>query len=275
MVAGHAYKWAASLESPYGEVPSNVVAVELGLPSGMKWANMNVGATSVTDFGTYFAWGEITGCQRGSDGTSCIPATMDGYLSTWTGGTNSNYVSGNTKSTYDWTNYKWGPWGSAYSYKYVTSSVNGKDDNRTTLEPCDDAAAVNWGGNWRMPTLAEQLELCNNCYWAWTDSYNGSGIKGYIVYKAKNSSDKRVIVKSGGTPSSSYSLSDNHIFLPCTGERYSGSFYDDGSWGFYWSSSIYTADSYIALCLQLYLDGISVGYPYERYYGFNVRAVCP
>lgn len=38
--------------------PEGVEAVDLGLPSGTKWANMNIGATSQTDFGTHFAWGE-------------------------------------------------------------------------------------------------------------------------------------------------------------------------------------------------------------------------
>ena len=38
-------------------------AVDLGLPSGTKWANMNVGATSETDNGILFVWGDITGTQ--------------------------------------------------------------------------------------------------------------------------------------------------------------------------------------------------------------------
>ena len=38
--------------------PIGVEAVDLGLPSGTKWANMNVGATRPEEFGGYFAWGE-------------------------------------------------------------------------------------------------------------------------------------------------------------------------------------------------------------------------
>lgn len=38
--------------------PEGVEAVDLGLPSGTKWANMNLGATSQTDYGSHFAWGE-------------------------------------------------------------------------------------------------------------------------------------------------------------------------------------------------------------------------
>ncbi len=47
--------------------PDGAVAVDLGLPSGTKWANMNVGATSVTGYGTYFAWGETSGYTSESD----------------------------------------------------------------------------------------------------------------------------------------------------------------------------------------------------------------
>lgn len=34
--------------------------VDLGLPSGLKWATMNVGASVPTDAGDYFAWGETS-----------------------------------------------------------------------------------------------------------------------------------------------------------------------------------------------------------------------
>ena len=34
--------------------------VDLGLPSGLKWATCNVGASSPEDYGDYFAWGETS-----------------------------------------------------------------------------------------------------------------------------------------------------------------------------------------------------------------------
>jgi len=279
LVAGHAYKWTASPAAPvvnYGEAPSTAAAVDLGL--SVKWANMNVGATTASDYGTYFAWGEVTGCQRKSSDGSCIAATMDGYPSSWTGSTNSNYVSGNSKSDYGtWescTTYKWGTYNNNFTaYKYNVSSSYGTVDNRTTLESSDDAAVVNWGGDWRMPTDAELTDLFCNCYWVWTDSYDGSGINGYIVYEAKNTSDKGGKVKRGSTPSSSYSLSDNHIFLPCAGRRYSSSFDDVGSNGLYWSSSLYENNCDEAWFLYL---GDYVTYGAKgRFYGGSVRAVCP
>ena len=39
------------------KTPDGVEAVDLGL--SVKWANMNVGATKDSGFGSYFAWGEI------------------------------------------------------------------------------------------------------------------------------------------------------------------------------------------------------------------------
>ena len=33
--------------------------VDLGLPSGLKWATCNVGANTPEEYGNYYAWGEI------------------------------------------------------------------------------------------------------------------------------------------------------------------------------------------------------------------------
>ena len=37
------------------------IAIDLGLPSGLKWAKMNIGATKETDYGKYFQWGDTVG----------------------------------------------------------------------------------------------------------------------------------------------------------------------------------------------------------------------
>ena len=129
--------------------------VDLGLPSGLKWATCNVGATTPEKYGKHFAWGETE------------PRTIyDGNTYKW--GT----------ATYD-EEYEW--WDLETLTKYNTSSDYGTVDDKTVLELADDAARANWGGAWRMPTDEEWTELRENCAWKWTDNYNNAGIAGRIV----------------------------------------------------------------------------------------------
>ncbi|MBR2947412.1 MAG: hypothetical protein IKC17_02345, partial [Bacteroidales bacterium] len=68
--------------------------VDLGLPSGLKWATCNVGANSPEDYGDYYAWGEIE-------------TTSEYYVSnSKTYGKSMSDISGN--STYDVARAKWG-----------------------------------------------------------------------------------------------------------------------------------------------------------------------
>ena len=127
----------AKFSDPVGE------AIDLGLPSGTKWANMNVGAYSPEDYGGYYAWGETE-----------------------------------EKEDYSWSTYKWCN-GSVYTItKYCINSDYGAVDNNTVLDPEDDVAHVIWGGSWRMPTLEELKELLNNCIWTWRSQ---NGVNGYRV----------------------------------------------------------------------------------------------
>lgn len=210
--------------------------VDLGLTSGTKWATCNVGASKPQDYGNYFAWGETT-----------------------------------TKEYYDWITYLDGNIASESDCGTSKDALNGITDIAGTQY---DAAFVNWGGKWRMPTYDQQTELRNECYWVWTSSYNNSNVKGYIVYKAKTESDKGQQVNLGGTPSSSYTLSDVHIFLRAAGDRYYGLLYGAGSYGGCWSSSLGTGNSYGAWVV--YFDLGIVDYrPVNRDGGLSVRAVIP
>ena len=121
--------------------------VDLGL--SVKWATMNVGASSPEDYGDYFAWGETT-----------------------------------TKATYDWSTYKWCNGSYNSLTKYCTSSIFGTVDNKAVLDLSDDAARANWGGTWRMPTDAELTELRTQCTWTWTTQ---NGVNGYKVTSKTNS----------------------------------------------------------------------------------------
>ena len=188
-------------------------AIDLGLPSGTKWATCNVGANSPEEYGGYYAWGETA-----------------------------------EKSNYDWSTYKWCNGSENTVTKYCTSSVLGTVDNKTVLDPEDDVAHVKWGGSWRIPTLAEQEELFNNCSWTWTTL---NGVTGY-----------RVTGPNG-----------NSIFLPAAGYRNGTDVYYRGSFGHCWSSSLNSYYSYYAYDLY-FDDGNCYCYRNYRYYGQSVRPVC-
>ena len=216
--------------------------VDLGLTSGTRWATANVGASKAQDYGNYYAWGETA-----------------------------------TKEVYNWETYKYANGDYKELTKYCNESYygnNGFTDTKTTLALSDDAAYVNWGGKWRMPTKAQQDELGNQCYWVWTENYNNSNVAGYIVYKAKSSSDKGQKIYKGGTPSSSYKLSDAHIFLPAAGYRYDGDLCSTWSYGIYWSSSLGSDGPSNAWYVSFYSGYVYYSGHY-RCYGQSVRAVIP
>ena len=188
--------------------------VDLGL--SVKWATCNVGATKPEEYGDYFAWGEVE-----------------------------------PKEVYDWSTYKWCNGTMDNQTKYCTSSDYGTIDNKTILEAADDAAAVKWGGSWRMPTDAEFTELLEQCTWTWTSQ---NGVYGYKVTSKK----------SGYTNKS--------IFLPAAGYHYDSSLYDAGSSGYYCSSSLYTYP-YGAQVVYFNSDDLGL-YGSYRKSGFSVRPVC-
>ena len=191
--------------------------VDLGLPSGAKWATCNVGATSPESYGNYYAWGETE-----------------------------------PKTNYDFSTYKYCNGSYDTMTKYCTErgyGYNGFTDGKTTLELSDDAARANWGGAWRMPTYNEWYELKNSCTWTPTTQ---NGVSGH-----------KVTSKTNG----------NSIFLPAAGYRYGTSVYNVGSYGYYWSSSLFESDPSGAYYLYFYSGYVDWNGNY-RNYGHTVRAVC-
>ena len=132
--------------------------------------------------------------------------------------------------------------------KYNTESSYGIVDNKTTLEASDDVATINLGGKWRMPTDAEWTELRNSCSWTWTTL---NGIEGYMVASKTN---------------------DNSIFLPAAGGRGGRKLIFAGSYGDYWSSSLYTGKPCSAYGVYFDSDIDLTSWSY-RYYGLSVRPV--
>ncbi len=194
--------------------------VDLGLPSGTLWATCNVGADSPEAFGDYFAWGE-TKPQQAVD---------------------------ENQDTYGWKTYAFGK--RRHLTKYCTDSYYGENemvDNKTTLEICDDAAYINWGGKWRMPTKNEVEELLEACTWTWTTV---NGVNGHEV-KGPNG---------------------NSIFLPAAGAYARSEFKGNGIVGAYWSSSLVEEDTDEATCMAFYGEEYESN-SMDRYMGMTVRPV--
>ena len=154
-----------------------------------------------------------------------------------------------TKENYDWDTYKYGTSSNLTKYN--------KTDGKTVLDKEDDAAYVNWGSSCRMPTRVDFDELRNtdNCTWTWTSmtTSSGSSISGYKVTSKKNG---------------------NSIFLPASGYRYGSDLYIHGSYGDYWSSTLFLSNVSRAFYLNFYssLYSSSRNYSY-RCCGFAVRPV--
>ena len=126
-----------------GGSETGIEAVDLGLPSGLKWGSMNVGASKPEDYGNHYAWGETE-----------------------------------TKTKYTTSNYKFGPvkYSEITLYSKYETKLGG--DKKTVLEAEDDAASANLGNGWRMATFAEWKELRESCTWTWTQR---NGINGMLV----------------------------------------------------------------------------------------------
>ncbi len=208
--------------------------IDLGLPSGTKWACCNVGAQSQEETGCYFAWGETTGSYNG-------------------------------KSCFDWEHYKYNHFDSNVDNSYFGYSLtkycndseygyNGYTDNLTTLQSIDDAATTYWGNQWRTPTKTEMAELLNVNNTIWTvDTING--VTGILV----NS------IIEGYT--------DKSIFLPLTG-MFDGKTVDDfGEYAEYWSSSLYNRITNDASILHIDNAGKKNTGIRERDTGLTIRPV--
>ena len=184
-------------------------AIDLGLPSGTKWASCNVGATKPEEHGLYFAWGETQG---------------------YTGDTSDG-------RSFNWGSYKWCNGSYDTMTKYCTNSsygYNGFTDDLTELLPEDDAATANWGSDWRMPTFDQIIELHDNCSSEWTQ------INGVNGRKFTGSNGNSIFLPAAGyrLDASLYSEGSNgHYWSRSLGTSYSNFAYylvfgsGDAGWG--------------------------------------------
>lgn len=186
--------------------PAQSTVVDLGLPSGLKWAAGNIGAKNPEDYGLYFAWGETTGYTAEQ-----VPGVREF--------TREQYEAGPAAS--------------------ISTDL--------TLE--QDAAHVNLGGNWRMPTYNEWQELIDNCDAVWTDDYNGTGMAGRVFTSKVNG---------------------NSVFFPAAGYYWSSAV-NVGSDGNYWSSGFYANRSALGFFFNSSRQFAGFG---GSYFGQPVRGVC-
>lgn len=201
--------------SPQCQVRTEPVAVDLGLPSGTLWCDRNVGAKSPEDSGAFVSWGN----------------------------TDLHFPKDN--------NMDWGDDDEAfedvYKFKYDEYKKTPGYNLEGDIDLEHDAARVNMGEPWIMPTKDDFQELFDNCIWT---RKNINGVNGYLVTSKVNG---------------------NSIFFPAAGFGNGASLYDRGSNGYYWSSSLYSAD--YGYYLRFNSGGVDPQYSYNRYYGLSVRAV--
>ena len=144
--------------------------VDLGLPSGTKWATQNVGARKPSDFGLYFQWGDTQGYSADQVGIG----------------------DGLKKFANDWSDYKWYESGSKDSPNFTKYTIT-----EAALDLEDDAAHVNMGGDWHMPTPTQISELIStaNTISAWTTS---DGVNGVTFTSTKDTS-KSIFIPAAGS----------------------------------------------------------------------------
>ena len=191
--------------------------VDLGL--SVKWATCNVGANTPEAYGDYFAWGETK-----------------------------------PKVVYGEKIYKYNEGVEKTITKYNFSAAHGAVDNKYVLDLEDDAAHINWGGKWRMPTRKECAELEEICTWQWKQ-YNG--VKGYLVTGPNG----------------------NSIFLPAAGFKKEKAILEVGIRGFYLSNTLmkaktdyHTYSPYVLIAK--WENESKYWWGRSRYYGIPVRPVC-
>lgn len=219
--------------------------IDLGLPSGILWADRNIGAATPEDSGLYFQWGDI-----------------QGYTAEQVG-------NGEGLKPFNWDDYKFSINGSSSNFSKYNAS-----DSKTVLDPEDDAAHVNMGSNWRIPTFDEYKELCLN-----TDIYlvptEGEEIQGTAQEQSGNVMINWVSQAEGTLKGIKfYKKGDKqtYMFVPASGGANFSSVQYVGEGGFLWSSSLNSSNVRSALNFGFNASGGNID-NVGRYYGFPVRGI--
>lgn len=205
----------------YGGCPDNnhPHMIDMGLPSGTKWACCNVGATEPQQAGGLYAWGETRtkGVYTEKTYQFWNDIDGDGYF---------DYLVNDNGQAYD-----------SNEVLFIGNDIAGTQY---------DAATVNWGAPWRMPSFDMIKELRDNTVQEWKQEKGVFGRQ----FKSKN-----------------FGI----IFLPATGQNSNG-IVNSGS-GYYWSSNTRSNDIlYYGQGMLVTSDYFSI-YSTYRHMGLAVRPV--
>ena len=199
-------------EVSHGKLFGNHEAVDLGL--SVMWATCNVGADLPFYSGDFFSWGETE-----------------------------------AKTSYSWESYKYGTYDSIS--KYCTDKQYGKIDNLSVLCRSDDAASIQWGNGWRMPTYSEFEELRTKCSFSLNVLY---GVLGFVVTGPNN----------------------NTLFFPLAGDMsdgyYKGTYLQgENAYVIFWTSNLFTDNREAYEFAMSHLN--NYWYNSTRNTGHNIRPV--
>lgn len=269
---------------------SNITYDEVDLGLSVKWANKNIGAQTVEDYGTYFSYGNTDGYTI--SGTKFL--TVDEACQLFSG------VTGETATTKEelenmlnQMGLTMNNFGTVDGYSFDENTYNGTSGAGFTgdvLDSAHDAATSNMGDSWRIPTIDEYKELVNAVK-------SSDGTKGILTCQYEYidlNGEQQSLVVYNDAESDYFSVeglivNDSPVFKTILGIRFTndvtgvsvyfpacggvgGSILANiGFLGDYWSSFI----DDIAGARSFYFDpdGIDANSSGVRYYGLCVRAV--
>ena len=234
--------------------------VEIG---GIKWATMNVGATTVADswetsYGDFYAWGEIDTYYK-------LVGENDVMMGKET---EKTHIPGVKKS------YAFLYYSGTDAFKEWTPAPY--DANTNVLTADNDVARVMWGGSWRMPTRYDFKNLIEACGGADDLSILPRGvIEGGIYWIPKGTTLDGVQYNVAGVLFVAVKDITKRVFFPAAGYVKNVARGESGLHSYYWTSSLYATDTSAAYNLNIYDGGkISSGNHFlHRCFGMPVRPV--
>lgn len=208
--------------------------VDMGLPSGTKWASTNLDATKGLGFaeseyeydGTFVSWGNTQGLNPTSD-VSFLPGTF----------------------------------GSANDEEPYSTSPGADITYPSSIDLQHDAARANCGYPWRIPTVAEIQELLNNC-----DFIDNNG--NVIPEETEN---KMTTMNSVTGIRLRSRINQNILFFAAGGFGTGSQRGSRGAHGYYWSSNL--SSNAKGRCLSFANVGVYPGSGDDRFRGYLIRPV--